>query len=226
MPAGNPACPLPESAGIGNRLDECLLAADSQLRLRHELAAVACAAEETMAQSTLQGKARNHTGRTPAHYCRRGEPRTEIVVSVVLAFRRKPGRHCQLEGRGRGLAEPYRQFHPPKTGVPVVVHLGKEALNLLKDLPAEGLFFSYLANVRAADRATEFRSRCRQLARLPRTRAALTPSGSVPDEVGTGSITVDTNTHTVWTAYHKGGECFVQPFAPGKWPIKNGFKFP
>jgi integrase len=54
-------------------------------------------------------------------------------------------------------------FFRKKTGVPVVVHLGKEALNLLKDLPAEGQFFPYLANVRAADRATEFRSRCRQL---------------------------------------------------------------
>jgi integrase len=54
-------------------------------------------------------------------------------------------------------------FFRKKTGVPVVVHLGTEASNLLKDLPAEGLFFPYLASVRAADRATEFRSRCRQL---------------------------------------------------------------
>ena len=54
-------------------------------------------------------------------------------------------------------------FFRRKTGVPVVVHLGKEALNLLKDLPAEGLLFPYLAQVRANDRATEFRSRCRQL---------------------------------------------------------------
>jgi len=54
-------------------------------------------------------------------------------------------------------------FFRKKTGVPVVVHLGREALNLLKDLPAEGLLFPYLASVRANDRATEFRSRCRQL---------------------------------------------------------------
>ena len=54
-------------------------------------------------------------------------------------------------------------FFRRKTGVPVVVHLGKEALNLLKDLPAEGWLFPYLASVRAGDRATEFRSRCRQL---------------------------------------------------------------
>jgi len=54
-------------------------------------------------------------------------------------------------------------FFRHKTGVPVVVNLGREALNLLKDLPAEGLLFPYLATLRAGDRATEFRSRCRQL---------------------------------------------------------------
>jgi integrase len=47
--------------------------------------------------------------------------------------------------------------------VPVIVHLGAEALNLFKDLPAEGVLFPYLSLVRANDRATEFRSRCQQL---------------------------------------------------------------
>jgi integrase len=41
--------------------------------------------------------------------------------------------------------------------------LGAEALNLFKDLSAEGVLFPYLSSVRANDRATEFRSRCRQL---------------------------------------------------------------
>ena len=54
-------------------------------------------------------------------------------------------------------------FFRKKTGVPVLVHLGAEALNLFKDLPAEGVLFPYLSSVRANDRATEFRSRCRQL---------------------------------------------------------------
>ena len=54
-------------------------------------------------------------------------------------------------------------FTRKKTGVPVIVHLGSEALNLFKDLPAEGPLFPYLAGVRAGDRATEFRSRCRLL---------------------------------------------------------------
>jgi len=54
-------------------------------------------------------------------------------------------------------------FTRKKTGVPVLVHLGAEALNLLKDLPSEGPLFPYLSRVRAGDRATEFGSRCRQL---------------------------------------------------------------
>jgi integrase len=54
-------------------------------------------------------------------------------------------------------------FVRKKTGVPVIVHLGAEALNVFKDLPAEGVLLPYLSRVRAGDRATEFRSRCRQL---------------------------------------------------------------
>ena len=54
-------------------------------------------------------------------------------------------------------------FVRKKTGVPVLVHLGGEALNLFKDLPAEGPLFPYLSRVRAGDRATEFDQRCRQL---------------------------------------------------------------
>lgn len=54
-------------------------------------------------------------------------------------------------------------FTRRKTRVPVIVHLGTEALNLFKDLPSEGPLFPYLSTVRAGDRATEFSSRCRQL---------------------------------------------------------------
>ena len=54
-------------------------------------------------------------------------------------------------------------FFRKKTGVPVLVHLGSDALNLLKDLPSEGPLFPYLARVRSGDRATEFKQRCRQL---------------------------------------------------------------
>jgi integrase len=54
-------------------------------------------------------------------------------------------------------------FFRKKTGVPVLVHLGSDALNLLKDLPSEGPLFPYLSRVRAGDRATEFKQRCQQL---------------------------------------------------------------
>jgi integrase len=54
-------------------------------------------------------------------------------------------------------------FFRKKTGVPVIIQLGREALNLLKDMQSEGLLFPYLASLRSADRATEFRQRCRQL---------------------------------------------------------------
>jgi hypothetical protein len=54
-------------------------------------------------------------------------------------------------------------FTRKKTGVPVIVHLGAEALNLFKDLPAEGMLFPYLSQVRPGDRATEFGQRCRRL---------------------------------------------------------------
>lgn len=42
----------------------------------------------------------------------------------------------------------------------------------------------------------------------------LTALADVPDETGTGDITVDPATHTVWIATHKGDQCFVQPFTP------------
>ncbi|MGH9406058.1 MAG: hypothetical protein ACRD3D_09535 [Terriglobia bacterium] len=44
----------------------------------------------------------------------------------------------------------------------------------------------------------------------------LTRLGSVADERGTHSIAVDPKTHTVWIAYPKGNECFVQPFTPAE----------
>lgn len=54
-------------------------------------------------------------------------------------------------------------FFRRKTSVPVIVHLGSDALNVLKDLPSEGPLFPYLASVRSGDRATEFKQRCRGL---------------------------------------------------------------
>jgi hypothetical protein len=41
-----------------------------------------------------------------------------------------------------------------------MIHLGTEVLNLLKDLPGEGVLFPYLSRLRSGDRATEFKQRC------------------------------------------------------------------
>ena len=54
-------------------------------------------------------------------------------------------------------------FFRRKTGAPVIIHLGKEVSDILKDLPSEGPLFPYLCRVRASDRATEFKQRCRGL---------------------------------------------------------------
>lgn len=54
-------------------------------------------------------------------------------------------------------------FFRRKTDVPAIIHLGESALNVLKDLPGEGLLFPYLNGVRSGDRATEFKQRCRGL---------------------------------------------------------------
>ena len=54
-------------------------------------------------------------------------------------------------------------FTRKKTKVPVILHLGEEALSALKDLASEGFLFPYLSRVRAGDRATEFKQRCRGL---------------------------------------------------------------
>ena len=59
-------------------------------------------------------------------------------------------------------------FTRKKTGVPAIVHLGRDALDISKDLPSEGPLFPYLLRVRAGERATEFGQRCRLLERLPK----------------------------------------------------------
>lgn len=54
-------------------------------------------------------------------------------------------------------------FFRRKTEVPVMVHLGQDTLNILKDLPGDGRLFPYLCSVRSSDRATEFKQRCKLL---------------------------------------------------------------
>jgi DNA-binding beta-propeller fold protein YncE len=44
----------------------------------------------------------------------------------------------------------------------------------------------------------------------------LSALGEVSDQPGTGDIAVDPATHTVWIAYSKGDQCFVQPYTATK----------
>lgn len=50
-----------------------------------------------------------------------------------------------------------------KTGELAFIRFGKEVERLLSDLPSTAPLFPYLRSVRAGDRATEFKQRCRGL---------------------------------------------------------------
>ena len=54
-------------------------------------------------------------------------------------------------------------YRRQKTKTMALLHFGDEVAALLRQLPASGPLFPYLRRVRAADRATEFRQRCRRL---------------------------------------------------------------
>jgi len=61
------------------------------------------------------------------------------------------------------LAKSNDDFHAPENEGTGDRAAGAEALNPFRDIPAEGPLLPYLARVSAGNRATEFRSRCRQL---------------------------------------------------------------
>ncbi len=54
-------------------------------------------------------------------------------------------------------------YERKKTGELAFIRFGKEVERLLSDLPSTGPLFPYLRSVRAGDRATEFKQRCRGL---------------------------------------------------------------
>lgn len=54
-------------------------------------------------------------------------------------------------------------FFRKKTKSVAKLHFSHEVERILQDLPSSGLLFPYLARVRAGDRATEFKQRCRGL---------------------------------------------------------------
>ena len=54
-------------------------------------------------------------------------------------------------------------FFRKKTKSVAMLHFGEAVAKTLRTLPTSGQFFPYLARVRASDRATEFKQRCRGL---------------------------------------------------------------
>ena len=54
-------------------------------------------------------------------------------------------------------------YRRKKTKTMALLHFGDEVAALLRQFPKSGLLFPYLRSVRAADRATEFKQRCRGL---------------------------------------------------------------
>jgi integrase len=90
-------------------------------------------------------------------------PERKIFYQLCWHLGGSQGDVASLKGDDVDWENSTLSFTRKKTGVPVIVRLGSEALHLLKDRPSEGHLFPYLATVRAGDRATEFASRCRQL---------------------------------------------------------------
>jgi len=90
-------------------------------------------------------------------------PERKVLYQLCWHLGASQGDIANLKGEDVDWTNGTVSFFRKKTGVPVLVHLGAEALNLFKDLPAEGMLFPYLSRVRTNDRATEFGSRCRQL---------------------------------------------------------------
>ena len=90
-------------------------------------------------------------------------PERRVFYQLCWHLGASQGDIASLKGEDMDWENNTVSFFRKKTGVPVLVHLGGDALNLLKDLPGEGPLFPYLSRVRAGDRATEFKQRCQQL---------------------------------------------------------------
>ena len=90
-------------------------------------------------------------------------PERKLLYQLCWHLGGSQGDLANLKGEDVDWPNGTVSFFRKKTGVPAIVHLGAAALNVFKDLPAEGMLFPYLGNVRAGDRATEFGQRCRQL---------------------------------------------------------------
>jgi integrase len=75
-------------------------------------------------------------------------PERKVFYQLCWHLGASQGDIANLKGEDVDWQNGTISFVRRKTGVPVLVHLGSEALNVFKDLPAEGVLFSYLSRVR------------------------------------------------------------------------------
>ncbi len=70
---------------------------------------------------------------------------------------------ARLKGEDVDWEQKIISFFRLKTKSVCRLHFGEDVAEVLRDLPSTGYLFPYLATVRASDRATEFKQRCRGL---------------------------------------------------------------
>jgi integrase len=109
---------------------------------------------------TLARGARTGSSSEPVYEAAEVNPERKIFYQLCWHLGASQGDIATLKGEDVDWTAGTVSFFRHKTGTSVIVHLGAEAF---KDLPTEGILFPYLSSVRTNDRATEFKSRCRQL---------------------------------------------------------------
>ncbi len=105
-------------------------------------------------------------------------PERKIFYQLCWHLGASQGDIAALKGEDVDWANNTVSFFRKKTGVPVLVHLGSDALNLLKDLPSEGPLFPYLST-----RARR-RPRHRVQAALPAVEDSGRDAAQLPLRVG------------------------------------------
>jgi len=135
-----------EGAGTRHRLDKCVSAADSQLRLGHELAAWSILPKRQWPKVRIQGKRAITLEEHQRIIAAEVNPERKTLYQLCWHLGASQGDIANLKGEDMDWTNSTISFTPAKkSGVPVLVHLGAEALSLFKDLPAEGVLFSYLS---------------------------------------------------------------------------------
>ena len=92
-----------------------------------------------------------------------GNPERRIFFQLCWHLGASQGDIANLRGEDVDWVSGTVSFVRKKTCVPVIVHLGPEALSVFKKLPVEGALFPNLGRLRASDRANAFKDRCQRL---------------------------------------------------------------